>query len=308
MAKSRPHLVIPESVEKCHPQMVGPVHPGWDNAGPFKTSLHDLTKEELADLATAILDYMQKKSIREPGRSWQDFFFVRMLVDVLKRKEIRYRISRLKQHPLVAELAFVFGEVAETIRLNRREAKKVIAAARKNLAKNDALPYKALLREVAKIKSLDIDVDSLEERDVVRILSEELRTVLRKQNDAKTKLRIEAILLGLITAGLFEVIRYALATLVARAPYAEAQIYEIECDVFKRYSKWRKVACNEITQTDVDDELVDVLLIYTLHAICVLAVLGPNVRGTPLFSEGPDGDTYDDILNKNPPSWYRRTR
>lgn len=298
MTKKRKKLSIPVSVEEVISDSQGnSLKPtGWVLDRTIKVSVDEYTQEELAELALAILDYLKRKNVGKPGRGWQDYIFVNIVIDIFKRKEIRDRVEQLKQHPLIAGLAVVYGKILDHITLTDNEAKQVMENVSKKgkdtkAITNGKLFYKELLREIVKLKKLNIDVESLEDTDILKTVAEELKNTLRKQNDSKLRTYVEAILLGLISAGIFEIIKYALSTLMYRAPHPEEQIYEVECDVIRKYNKWNKVALRSLQDMgEIDIVLLDLLVIYILHALCVLSVLGLNVEGTPLFQTMPKVD------------------
>ena len=87
---------------------------------------------------------------------------------------------------------------------------------------------------------------------------------------------------------LFELIQGSLHSLVGRAPDTEAQIYEVEADVMRRFSRWVDATrgaldrADDITQQDKDN-----LLLICIHALVISAVCGRYIPGNPLMRERP---------------------
>jgi hypothetical protein len=120
--------------------------------------------------------------------------------------------------------------------------------------------------------------------ELIMGMRRDVKKILSNQERSKWIEYITGILIGLISSGLYDAIKVALESLVARAPYAEAQIYEIETDIYSELPKWRAAAAASLpVDSATDMERLDHALVYSLHALCILSVLGPNVRHTKLF-------------------------
>ena len=64
---------------------------------------------------------------------------------------------------------------------------------------------------------------------------------------------------------------------MSRAPYPQAQIYEIESDLWREMARWRS---NTPSPDDFSESDKFVALTYVLHAICVTAIAGALTRSS----------------------------
>jgi hypothetical protein len=121
----------------------------------------------------------------------------------------------------------------------------------------------------------EIDINLLvEPRDVRRDVAEAVERVLKKHKEKVWITFLAGLITGLITNGIYDIIKEAVISLVRRAPYAQAQIYEVESDLYRQIDRWNACLPDE---HELDNEDIFVAMTYALHALAVTAILGLRV-------------------------------
>lgn len=277
------HGIVPHSVEEAE-QLYGRIPAGWDNA-PLIRPASSVTPEDAALLADAIYAYMRTKDIAHPAPSWQDFVIRKLLQNWKVRNEVAKRVEQ-GETPGLALLHYYYPKSREILPVTDQDildATKKLEAGRPSY---EHVTYEEVIEELAKTVSHDtgrtvnIEIIVKEERDVSGDIAQAVKRTLDKHKQKVWITFLSGLLIGLITNGIYDLLKMALESLVGRAPYSEAQIYEIECDLVKELDRWME--CLPI-EHELDDDDIFVALTYTLHVLCILAVVGPALPSNPLI-------------------------
>lgn len=279
--KHKGKLYIPHTVEDARKSLSQPIPAGWDNAPLIKTKKKHFKVDEIAKLSRAIYEYMTEKDLTKPGRSWQDFILLSTLKEVYKQSAIRELMSTQGESARMAELKVIYENLPPEIVASDDEIEQIITSLRNQKPKYEDITYDEIVAEIAKLRGTQVKKTSLNKRDLLVQIEKVVDSVIKKHERNKWLIFIEGIIIGLISSGLFELLKQALASLVSRAPYTEAQIYEVECDVLRTMDKWKQVVRK--ADPSVDEKDAEVILLFTLHALSVLSVLGSSVPWNPLF-------------------------
>lgn len=275
-------LHIPRTVEEARRTSDRYIPAGWDNAPLIKTKPEQFDQDQIKELARAIYEYMSEKDMKNPGGSWQDFILVSLLQHVYMQSAIRDLISTKGESPRMAELKVVYESLPPEVSASDEEIEQIITKLKKKKKSYEDIAYDEIVAEIAKLRGVSVDVKTLKKKGMLAEIEKVVDSLLKKHTQSKWLIFIEGILLGLISNGLFELLKKALASLVMRAPYTEAQIYEIETDVIRSFETWLR----SVDKPDyLEDEESEITLFYVLHAVCVLSVLGLSVPYNPLFDE-----------------------
>jgi hypothetical protein len=280
--KRKQELHIPRTVEEAEKSLNVSIPVGGGNPLALKTKPREFTKAEISELARAIYEYMLEKDMTKPGRSWEDTILISMLVDTYKKQAISQLVESENIDPSVAELKVVFQDIPPEIIPSPDEIKQAFETLTNRKPKYEHIAYDEIIAEVAKMRGIDFDTSSLQKRDLLAEIQKIVDKSIQKHEESKWILYLEAIILGVISSGLFELLKMALASLVMRAPYTEAQIYEVESDVLRTLEKWRRIP-ESTKELSMDNQDKNISLWFVLHALCVLSVLGSVVPNNPLF-------------------------
>lgn len=281
--KKKNKLNIPRTVEEAERNLDTYIPAGWNNAPLIKTQSSQFEKEQIKELAEAIYEYMAEKDITQPGGSWQDYLLIQMLRQVYKKSTINELMLRKGENAGMAELKAVYEDLPSQITASDDEIEKIIKMLSKDKKDYEGVAYSEIVSEIAKLRGIKIEVESLKQRNILNEIGKIVDVVIAKHQQSKWIIFIEGIIIGLISNGIFELLKGALSSLVMRAPYTEAQIYEVESDVVRHYEIWKQTTEGK---DEFEEKEREITLFYVLHAICVLSVLGKAVPKNPLFNEG----------------------
>lgn len=272
--------LIPHSVDEARNRYGLFLPPGWENAYLVK-SADDMEPDDVKRLAEAVYIYMRTKDIANPGSSWQDFVLVSVFHNWHISTEITKRVEA-GETPLRAKLNYLYPNLSTTVPFTEDDVHAAIETLEKGRPSYEKLKYDEIVEEIIKMHSAQIKVTDIEKTNVLDEIANVVEKIVAKHEKNRWLIFLEGLIVGLITNGLYDLIKQALESLVIRAPYAEAQIYEIECDVLRSIDRWENCAR---FSSDIDDSASFVAMWYTLHAICVLAIVGKSVPRNPLFRE-----------------------
>jgi hypothetical protein len=277
--------IVPHSVEEAR-QLYGYIPAGWDNAMLIKPA-SGVTPDDTAQLANAIYAYMRTKDIAHPAPSWQDYVIRQLLQNWKVRDEVAKRIDQ-GETPRLALLHYYYPKSEEILPVTDQDILDAVKKLEEGRPSYNKVTYEEILEELAKTvsqntgKEIKVEIVVNEERDVSEDISQAVKKTLDKHKQKVWVTFLSGLLIGLITNGIYDLLKVALESLVGRAPYSEAQIYEIECDLAREQDRWMECLPNE---HELDEDDVFVALTYTLHVLCVLAVIGPAMPRNPLIRE-----------------------
>jgi len=140
----------------------------------------------------------------------------------------------------------------------------------------DDVTYEEVIKDLVETLPREVRVNIsiehiLQRRDVGRDVAETVERTLKKHKEKVWITFLVGLITGLVTNGIYDVIKEAVMYLVFRAPYPEAQIYEVESDLYKTASRWKSCLPDG---HGLDDEDTFVAFTYSIHAMAVAAVLG----------------------------------
>jgi hypothetical protein len=280
-----PSGIVPHSVEEAR-QLYGHIPAGWDNAMLIKPA-SSVTPEDAAQLANAIYAYMKTKDIAHPAPSWQDYVIRQLLNSWKVHNEVAKRVDQ-GETPQRALLHYYYPKSKEILPVTDQDIMDAENKLKEGRPSYEDVTYEEILEELAKTvshntgKKVKIRRVIKEERNVSEDIAQAVREALDKHKQKVWVTFLSGLLIGLITNGIYDLLKIALASLVGRAPYSEAQIYEIECDLENERDRWMECLPSE---HELDDDGVFIALTYTLHVLCVLAVIGPAIPQNPLMRE-----------------------
>lgn len=275
--KRKDKLHIPHTVEKAQKSFGSQLRRALNDPNDearTKTEAPKSEREHIKELAEAIYEYMAEKDLTKPGGSWQDYILLSTLRRVYQQSAVEELALKTGENERMADLKVVYENLPPEITASEEEIDKIIATLKKQKPAYEDITYKELVAEIAKLRGVNIDLSTLKQRNVLDEVDKIVDSVVKRHERNKWILLIEGILIGLVSNGLFELLKSSLASLIARAPYAEAQIYEVECDVFRAFNDWRP---SEEYTNEFEEQEITIMLIYTFHAVCVLSVLGITV-------------------------------
>lgn len=271
-------FIIPTSVEFGPPVFSA----GWDQASVLRYKPEEFDKQRIRDISAAVTQYLFDKDLSKPGRSWQDFIAVQVLLHQVVHDEVTRRIKEDGDAYIIAELRTVFVNFPH-INLTKHEEKLVDKFIKEKTQGIDELKYSDLAGYVFRLKNVNMQPGKLRTRNNLRQVDTNRKKLLGIGQERLIGI-VEGIIASLIAAGLFELLREALASLATRAPYTEAQIYEVESDVVRGMKTWHD-ACKD-TLAALEGSHREIVLILVLHATTVAAVYGMNIPGNPLCRSG----------------------
>ena len=244
------------------------------NATPDTTRDVHPQQDPIIELAEAICDYITEKNVIKPSHGWQDYLLLSRLKRLILQNAAKEISRKTHDGERMAELKAIFRNLPTTVNASEEEILEIVStlSAQKPSARD--VTYHDVVIEIAKLRRVKIDVQSLKEFDILNEVRKTVDSVIKSHEQSKLILLIEGILIGLISSGLFELLKWSLVSLIRRAPTATSQIYEVECDVLRSFYEWRPAPkCTN----GFEEEEVSLVHLYVLHAVCVLAVLGGSV-------------------------------
>jgi hypothetical protein len=81
-----------------------------------------------------------------------------------------------------------------------------------------------------------------------------------------------------VTNGLYDLLKESIISLTTRAPYPEAQIYEIESDVWRSRERWQSGIPTEEQFNEFGELDREIAFTFIIHAICVTRIVGALKR------------------------------
>lgn len=239
----------------------------------------DLEKREL--LSGAIYRYLATKDVRNPTPSYQDQVFIGMLmnwyIDLGNMESDNPEGARL--HKLLNLLYSGLADIA------RRDPDQLLAI-RQLVASQTGRPINDvrisdLADKVASEAGVPLSPAEAQAPDEppawLASLEETIRNAVKGSTKDRWINRLDSLLVSLAAAGIGAAIADAVAALMRLAPYAEAQIYEIDSSIARNLDHWRQVAKGENLDAEWTPE-DDLALIYCVHAMSVIAICGAYTR------------------------------
>jgi hypothetical protein len=274
--KKKNRLVIPHTVDDLD-RVQSEVSQPRRKGDPSRAENATLSQDEIKEVARAIYELIQEKSVTMHGPSWQDvaLFDSLMIAFVENSKRSAIDTSRSELAGYRAFYPNLPLELDATdLEIDRIKAK----LQRENV--DDRRLHETLLQALADAQGLSLRPEHLVPVDMTAVREAMIKPFLTAIHKSRWIAFIEGLLAGLITNGVYDILKDAVASLTMRAPYAEAQIYEVESDLIHWYT--RKESHGEIAVTDSGSLTSHVLRAYTLHTLAVLGALGPQIPRNPL--------------------------
>jgi len=272
-------LIVPHSVDDAAKPSVR-IPAGWDNAKSIKTSSQEFTADDIHKLAEAIYKYMITKNLAEPAPSWQDYIFISMLRDQYMQSKIDEYVASTGASHMEARLSLIYANLPKELRVTDEDVAEIIARLEAQKPPYEDVTTDEIVIEVAKANEREMTPADLEKKNLLADMAKVVDAVIKKHERNKWIIFVEEIVAGLITNGLYDLLRVALESLIGRAPYPEAQIYEVESDVLRTIDLWTQ---GVPSIDDFNESEANVSLWFALHCMCVLAVLGTAVPNNPLL-------------------------
>lgn len=172
---------------------------------------HELTQEELADFALAVLSLIQEGVIEQEQKR-QEHGIIESILRFLEKKSISDHVDRLAEsNPFIARLLPIYRSKLYRQLEDRRDRSLTEVTAEYNRSKCEfgiQATYRKALREIAKSMELDMDVDAVDDGTILEAISVAVKSSLLQKHKSKLQYYAETAMLGLLTAGVFELIKW----------------------------------------------------------------------------------------------------
>ena len=273
------------------------------------------------ELAETILQNLHNNDlILNYSGNVEDLFLLEVLSRLVLQMEAKRRMKEFGEDHLTAILEIVFDGLPSNLNLTDEEIKKgkqIVNAEFLDQTIED------IIKEVSEIRERGMALGIMRmigDKNVYDLMRKQypfdtlLYEILKDRKDLKKKITIKktsrkgflklvnsalqpvrnipreklisfivGVLASLAAAGIYELIKQSIASLIGRAPYLEAQIYEVEMDIFSNLPKWRASLpdSNELKK----DIPKDILLLFILDSICRKS-LQPGAKLAELLPNG----------------------
>lgn len=255
---------------------------------PFlKVYPEDFTSEDIRVAASALVSYFLDRDLSHHTRSWQDFILHQMAMRAAYQELIRHRIEEGRESPVIAQLNIMYRNFP-AIDLTEEQMLEFDSWC-KGL-KDEEVTMVDIAKRVLEIACVNMPASDLVERNTSQMAEKMRHRVGLLGRDRLVRIA-EGVIGSLIGAGIFELLRWALENVpLTFAPYAEAQVYEIEGVVLRGAEGWMPNAKQELDVAELTPEQGDFLMAFILHALVLMSFYGKMLQGNPLMLEQPSVD------------------
>jgi hypothetical protein len=276
-------LRIPNSVEQ-EVRMAGQDNIyGPDNARMIKARADQLEQEEIKELAEAIYDYMAEKRFEPSDQTGENDTLILQLSWIYKKSAIKKQ-TLFKKRTKMADLRVIYESLPISISASNDEIEQIKSTLREQRP-IEQIDHNDIIAEIAKRRGVSLDLNILKKRNYLAEIERIVDDVIKKHDRSKLILFIEGIIIGLVGNGLFELLKRLLeqsiqiAGILHMLPQIEHQL------TWDQKPEWKTL----VKPTDgFSEEEAEIAYYYALHAMFLLAAVGPIVTGNPLFEEVPN--------------------
>jgi excisionase family DNA binding protein len=250
---------------------------------PFlKVFPSDFTQDDIRAVAASLVSYFFDRDLTITTKSWQDYILHQVAMQSAFEELLSQRIETHREAPLTAVLKVQYQNFPD-VQLNAEQIAE-IESWKVNL-KAEEVTTELIAERVLTITNAPIKVGDLRPRDMLAASEEARRRLATLDRDRLVRI-VEGVVASLIAAGLFEFIVWALRHVpFTFAPYAEAQVYEIEGVALRATHKWRPKALAALKPHGLTSTQQELLLGFVVHGLVLLSYYGADLPADPLIGQ-----------------------
>lgn len=252
---------------------------------PFlKLSKNEFTEEDINQIASSFVRYLYDRNLSYHTRSWQDFVLQQTAMHAAFVKLISRRILEKEEPPILAQLK-VFYRNFPDIKLSEEQLFELDLWRNDSKREKEDISMEDIARKVMEVASCSEKNMTLTPRGL-QTEAEKIRKSILKLDKERLVRIAEGVVAGLIGSGLLELLAWALKNVpMAFAPYAEAQVYEIEGVLHRKAETLSKEIDPLLEAEDIPDEERLILRAYFVHAFVLMGFYGREIGSNPLMKQ-----------------------